>query len=247
MGESRSPKAGGKGFGDAVSAVVLLLAALGCVVAFARPRPAPSTRRTRYTRWIGRALAWFLLPTVVTLALLGRIDALWTLPPEFVPARALLPTMAPADVVAGALGGVTLGLFVAALRARRGGRAIGRPCALMPRNRAELPWGAAVAVVAGVAEEPFFRLLLPLLIVLSGGSAVAGFALAAAIFAALHRYQGWRGMVATGIFGTVLSAMYLLSGALWLVVLLHVLVDLNGLVVWPALSSSAAIPSGRSR
>jgi membrane protease YdiL (CAAX protease family) len=106
----------------------------------------------------------------------------------------------------------------------------------MPRRRAELPWGAAVAIVAGVAEEPFFRLLLPLLVVLAGGGAVAGTLLSALIFAGLHRYQGWRGTIATGTFGLVMAAMYLMSGALWLVVLLHVLIDLNGLVLWPALS-----------
>jgi len=39
--------------------------------------------------------------------------------------------------------------------------------------------------------------------------------------------------------------VYLASGALWLVVLLHMLVDLNGLVIWPALRPSDAIPSGR--
>nr|WP_246360376.1 CPBP family intramembrane glutamic endopeptidase [Sphingomonas abaci] len=119
----------------------------------------------------------------------------------------------------------------------------------MPRDRHELPWGLAVAIVAGTTEEPFFRLLLPLLITLATGNAWAGFGLATLIFGAMHRYQGWRGMVATTLLGAVMAWVYLESGALWLVVLLHMLVDLNGLVIWPALriqsTPSAASPSGR--
>ena len=232
-GEGKSPRSGQR---VSAEGVLLLIGALGCVAAFARPRPAPPSRTARYGRWIGRALGWFALPTIVALALLGRLGALSTLPAEFAAARALLPAMAPRDVVTGALAGTAIGLVAAGWRARRGGRPIGRPGALMPRRRAELPWGAAVAIVAGVAEEPFFRLLLPLLVVLAGGDAVAGTVLSALIFAGLHRYQGWRGTIATGAFGLVMAAMYLISGALWLVVLLHVLIDLNGLVLWPALS-----------
>jgi membrane protease YdiL (CAAX protease family) len=53
-------------------------------------------------------------------------------------------------------------------------------------------------------------------------------------------------MIATAVFGGVMTGVYLVSGALWLVIALHVLIDLNGLVLWPALSSSAASRSGRS-
>jgi len=103
-----------------------------------------------------------------------------------------------------------------------------------------------VALAAGVTEEPFFRLLLPLLIAIVTGSAAAGFVLSLILFGAMHRYQGWRGMIATTVFGGVMTGVYLVSGALWLVIALHVLIDLNGLVLWPALSSSAASRCGRS-
>ncbi len=227
-------------------ASLLLTGALAAAFWFLRPRIPAATRAGRYRAWMRRAGMAFALPTLVALALLGRLDALWRLPVEFAAARQRLPDMAAGDVIVGALAGTLIGLAAAAWRAKRGGRPIGRPGALMPRSRAELPWGAAVAIVAGATEEPFFRLLLPLLVAIVIGSAAAGFVLALILFGAMHRYQGWRGMIASTSFGGVMTAVYLVSGALWLVITLHILIDLNGLVVWPALSSSAASRSGRS-
>ena len=226
-------------------ALLLLAGALAAAGWFVRPRDQARSRDAMYRAWVGRASAAFLLPVLASLAVLDGWRALTGLPAVFLPVRAALPGFAPADVIAGALGGTLLGLAAAAWRARTGGRPIGRPGALMPRDRRELPWGVAVAIVAGASEEPFFRLLLPLLIALATGNAWAGFGLATLIFGAMHRYQGWRGMVATTLFGAVMAWVYLASGALWLVVLLHMLVDLNGLVIWPALRPSAASRSGR--
>ena len=219
-----------------ILAWLLLAVALAAVGWYARRTAPPPSRAARYRQWMARAGTAFLLPMLVALALLGRIDALWRLPPEFAPLRDRLPAMTLAEVGGGAVGGVALGLLVAGWRARRGGRPIGRPGALMPRSRAELPWGAGVTLVAGVVEEPFFRLLLPLLIALASGSAAAGVVVATAVFASLHRYQGWLGVIATGLFGLVMTAIYLISGALWLVMLLHAMIDLGGLMLWPALA-----------
>ncbi|GGB20150.1 hypothetical protein GCM10011380_07150 [Sphingomonas metalli] len=218
------------------AAPLLLIAALAAAGWFLFGGRGEAAGTARYRRWMARAAGAFLLPTLVALALLGRIEALWILPPDFADARAWLPAMAPPDLIEGALAGVLLGLAAAAIRARRGGRPIGRPGALMPRHRGELGWGAAVALVAGGTEEPFFRLLLPLLIAEVTGSATAGFVLATLLFGAMHRYQGWRGMIATTVFGGVMAAVYLMSGALWLVVVIHALIDVNGLVLWPWLA-----------
>jgi membrane protease YdiL (CAAX protease family) len=212
----------------------LLMVVLAAVAWFLRARPAPRDRPARYRQWMVRAGTAFLLTTISCLVLLGRVDALWRMPDEFDPLHAWLPEMGWADVAGGAIGGVLIGSAVAAWRARRGGRPLGRPGAMMPRHRGELGWGAAVAIVAGATEEPFFRLLVPLLGTLATGSAPAGCVGAALLFGAMHRYQGWRGMIATTIFGLVMTGVYLVSGALWLVVLLHILVDLNALVIWPA-------------
>ena len=45
---------------------------------------------------------------------------------------------------------------------------------------------------------------------------------------------------ATTLVGVVMTAVYLITGALWLAMLLHALIDLNGLVLRPWLSSSSA-------
>ncbi len=217
-------------------ATALLGGALAAAWWFLRGGAAPVWHANRYVRWMTRATLAFVLPALVALATLGRIDALWIVPPEFAPVQALLPAMAPADMAWGAIGGTLLGLGVAAIRARRGGRPIGRPGALMPRRPGELGWGAGAALVAGVTEEPFFRLLVPLLIALVTGSALAGFVLATLLFGAMHRYQGWAGVIATTVFGGLMACVYVISGALWLVIAIHALVDLNGLVIWPALA-----------
>ncbi len=220
-----------------MTAALLLAGALAAAWWFLRGR-APDWGPNRFVRWMIRAVLAFVVPVAGALALIGRIDALWIMPAEFEDLRAAMPDMAPGDLAGGAVAGVILGLGIAAIRARRGARPIGRPGALMPRHAGELRWGAAVALVAGATEEPFFRLLLPLLIALATGSALAGFVLATLLFGAMHAYQGWRGVVATTLFGGVMAGVYLVSGALWLVMLLHALIDLNGLVVWPALRRS---------
>ena len=175
-----------------------------------------------------------LMPTLVALVLLGRVDALWIMPTEFVSVRALLPAIGADEVIVGSLGGVTGGLVVVAIRARVGHRPRGAIARLIPQTAEERRWGVLVALATGVVEEPFHRLLLPLLTALATGSALAGFTLSTILFALGHRYQGPVRMMLSGLFGAVLAAFYLLSGQLWLVVLLHAAVNVGPMVVWPA-------------
>ena len=108
----------------------------------------------------------------------------------------------------------------------------------MPRTRADLGWGVILSLVAGVGEELFFRLAVPLLVALATGSALAGFLLSAVMFAAAHRYQGRAGVIATGAMGVVFSLLYLSSGALWLAIAAHIVVDINSLVIRPAITGA---------
>ena len=48
-----------------------------------------------------------------------------------------------------------------------------------------------------------------------------------------HAYQGIGGIIATTIIGLILTAIYVLTAQLWLVVVIHVLVDIRGLVILP--------------
>lgn len=215
-------------------AALLAVAALAIVGWYAR-----GGRRAaghRYRRTIGRA--WVLLggAALIGLLALGRIEAVGRFPADFDAVRGWTSA---AGVDAGLLIGIVAGevLLVAMLLVRRrSGKPMGVPiggAGLVPRDRQELAWAALLAITAGVTEELFFRLFLPLAVTIATASAAAGLVVSVAAFAAVHRYQGWRGMLATGAVGVVLWGVYLASGALWLAMLVHAVIDLNALVVRP--------------
>jgi membrane protease YdiL (CAAX protease family) len=212
--------------------------------------------RRRYRRTIVRGVVAFGVSSIVGLALIGRIEALCTVPAELLPLRRPLIAVAePASYVDAAAIGIAAGeiVLVALLLVQRSrGQGAGMPiggAGLMPRDIGELRWAALLAVTSGVVEELFFRLLLPLVVAMGTGSAVVGLAVAAAAFAAVHRYQGWRGMAATGAVGLVLAAVYLGSGFFWLAVAVHVAINLNALVVRPVVGGAVSFhhPRGGSR
>lgn len=127
-------------------------------------------------------------------------------------------------------------LTVAGLRsARREGSVVmvGDIASLLPRNRPELGWAAALSLDAGVVEELLFRLALPALLFVVTGEPVSAFALALVVFAALHAYQGIAGVAGTALVGLLLTAVYVLSGSIVAAILVHVLVDLRTLVLVP--------------
>jgi membrane protease YdiL (CAAX protease family) len=110
---------------------------------------------------------------------------------------------------------------------------IGDVQALLPRNRAELKWGAALAVNAGLVEELLFRLALPALIFGVTGSAVAAVAASILIFGFMHIYQGLPGIVGSVILGTAFMAIYLSTGSILVAIVVHALFDLRSLVLIP--------------
>ena len=239
-------------------ALILLLVALaGVAVLVARDRAAyrrfkaiedTAARQRLFRRWIVVSFALFAGYTLVSLAVLGRLDALVDLPAAFLPAWLWFGGAAPsADdlgpfAMGAAIGLVTVGVAVFIGRWRRRGkprrpdRLIGDIAPLLPRNRAELAHVAVLSINAGLSEELFFRLLLPLLFVLLIGNVWIAFALATIVFGLAHAYQGWVGVIATTVVGAALAFFYLLSGNLWLAVAVHALIDLGGLVVRPVLS-----------
>lgn len=111
--------------------------------------------------------------------------------------------------------------------------ALGDIRALLPRTRAELPYGAGLSLVAGLTEELLFRLGLPALAFAVTGNAAVAFLGAAAMFGLLHAYQGPVGVIASTLTGLVLLAVFLVSGSLVLPILLHVVFDLRTLVLIP--------------
>ncbi len=115
--------------------------------------------------------------------------------------------------------------------------AIGDIRAILPRNRGELPYGAALGLTAGIVEELLFRLALPALLfgVLEGipGAGPLAFVIAALLFGALHLYQGPLGILFAFVLGLVFTAVYLVTGSILAPIALHALVDLRSLVLIP--------------
>ncbi|MEJ8631267.1 CPBP family intramembrane metalloprotease [Sphingomonas sp. I4] len=190
----------------------------------------------RFRLWLARAALAFLLPVLIGLVLLGRTGALTAMPGEFAGAAGIMPSIIDDDgalsslLIGGAIGGLVTGALLARFWRRK---PIGNVSALLPRDRREVKYALALSVMAGVTEEAYFRLYLPLLIAILTGQAWIGFAASLALFGAMHRYQGWAGVLATTALGAVMTGLYLMTGSLWVVMLVHTLVDVNGLVVLP--------------
>ena len=110
---------------------------------------------------------------------------------------------------------------------------IGDIGALLPRNRAELWFGAALSINAGVVEELLFRLALPALVFGVTGNAVLAVVGSVLLFAALHSYQGIAGSGGSLLIGSLLMLLFLATGSILWPILAHALFDLRSLVLIP--------------
>jgi membrane protease YdiL (CAAX protease family) len=197
-------------------------------------------RQRAYLRWAARSCARNLGVALLGLALLGRIDAPWRFPSEFVPLAWIVPHL-PVE----APGYVAVLLLAAACALALGGwlslRRPPRPrrgydiTPMLPRNRAELLHIAPMVLNAGISEEIYFRAYLPLLLMLCGVPDWAAFVIAALIFGLIHRYQGWLGVVLGTLAGAVFGYLYLGSGTLLLPIAVHLAANFNNLMLRPAL------------
>jgi membrane protease YdiL (CAAX protease family) len=121
---------------------------------------------------------------------------------------------------------------------------------LIPTTATERWWFAIVSIGAGVSEELLFRGLLiwylnhyfPQLTVYQL------IAISAVLFGYCHLYQGWSGVVGTGVIGALFAWLYLSTGSLLLPIVVHALVDLRIVAVFTAgrLRSLEAPPDARS-
>lgn len=203
-----------------------------------------TSRRRMLFGWAVGTAVTYGLTTLVALALLGRLGVAIDLPIELIRTAwglGLPGWIEAADLawLGGMLGlGAVIGTAILWIRQRLGKPGVGlgyrSPAAM--REAGEWPAAAALAVAAGVGEELFFRLLLPLLVAIVTGSGLAGLVVGWAAFVALHRYQGAAGMVAVAAIGVVFAYLYLLTGRLWFVMLLHVAIDLNAFILRPWLT-----------
>ena len=105
----------------------------------------------------------------------------------------------------------------------------------LPQSTRERRWFAAVCISAGICEEVIFR---GFLIRYLAGFPIAFGVLGAIVIAAVifgwdHGYQGWKGMVLTGLLALLMTALFLLSGSLWVPIVFHALLDLRILLMGP--------------
>lgn len=110
---------------------------------------------------------------------------------------------------------------------------VGDVGALLPRTRAELGYGAALAANAGLVEEGMFRLALPALIFGVVGNGVVALVIASLIFGALHVYQGINGVLVTTALGLLFALLYVVTDSIVAVMIVHALFDLRSLVLIP--------------
>lgn len=200
-------------------------------------------RQAMYAKWLRESFATFGGVAAVGLALAGShvapfLDAAQEWP--WVAVSRTWMSEHPA-IVGGIVIGVVLGLVAITVAGIVSARrhpdelvALGDIRALLPRNRDELSWGAALSVNAGIVEELAFRLAIPAVLYGASGNAVLAVAVSVVLFGVLHAYQGVTGVIGATLIGAVMMALFVVSGTILLPVLLHAVIDLRSLVLIPA-------------
>jgi membrane protease YdiL (CAAX protease family) len=170
----------------------------------------------------------------------GRLDALQTVPHEFSRNLGYFGAAFPFGML------VLMALaIIDQERSRARCKARGRPKpfyvgdvqALLPWNNAERFWLTLISVNAGLSEELFFRLLVPLLLLII--TKQAGFALAVScvLFGLGHAYQGRPGVLGTTAAAILLTVVYISSGSIWFAAAWHAANNLTCVIVRPLLAA----------
>jgi len=110
-----------------------------------------------------------------------------------------------------------------------------RASALIPRSTEERRLWAGICIAGGVFEELAYRgfLFYFLSAVIPHIDIVETVVISSALFGLAHIYQGWRGVVSTGVAGLVLGGLYALSGNLLVPIVAHVMANLRLLLILP--------------
>ena len=198
-------------------------------------------RRKVYRRWLRES--FFMFGGLAAIVLLATSQYV---APALADTRLWTPVAATLDAIVTPLGtGITIAvivllvalLVVPVFLLRNEEEAIptvGDIGALLPRNRGELGYGAALGINAGLVEELLFRFALPALLFGILGSGPVSFLIASLLFGLLHLYQGPAGVITSAVLGLVFCAIYVLSGSIFLAIVVHALFDLRSLVLIPA-------------
>lgn len=198
-------------------------------------------RQTMMRKWVVESFVVHGGAALVILLLAWQQVPLLLAAVEEVPAVGWLRDAASEGLLKGFLVGATVALLVgsiAMLPLARGQDevvTIGDIHALLPRNRAELRYGALLSVNAGVVEELLFRLALPAAVFGVTGSVVVAVLGSIAVFTVLHVYQGWAGVLGSAVIGALLMAIFIGTGSILVAILVHAFIDLRSLVAIPVI------------
>ena len=114
--------------------------------------------------------------------------------------------------------------------------------ALLPQTARERTLFGVVSLAAGTGEEVAYRgYLIPVLATVTGLGPAA--VVSTLVFGVLHVYQGWLGVLRTGVMGAMLAAGFLASGSLWPPMIAHVVIDLLAGIV---LGERLLLPTGEN-
>ncbi len=207
------------------------------------------SRYTLYTIWVGESWLLFALWPVVALALLGKLEGLFTP----IVQTDLLPRLAAQSIanddIAGVIVGVVMGIvalfFVMRWKTKQAKTKRQNPDPIIPRSREELWLATVVSVTAGVTEEIFFRAALPIILYVATSNELVAIWSSIVLFGVEHMYQGWKGVLATMFIGFVFMRLFISSGTLLVPVVLHILIDFNSFVLQPWLAMRKGITRER--
>lgn len=226
-------------------------------------------RCAAYRTWTIRSMIIFGAYSLVAMILLGNINTMFSLPSEFgeffdISIQYILGTSSQTTkiaaeedlstlfliiilpVFAGIAFGVTLSNFARVHIERRTGKAAfnNDVSLLFAQNMRERKYALLMSVNAGVSEELFFRLVLPLLLFRILDSAALALLLSTLLFGLLHSYQGLVGILVTTLLGAFFVAIFIATGSIGWAILIHIAIDINGLILIPFFHQKLTPSSG---
>lgn len=97
----------------------------------------------------------------------------------------------------------------------------------LPKTRREFNWFIILSISAGICEEIIFRLFLFEFLKENANLFIA-FVLTNIIFAITHIGSGKQNIISSFILGLLFSAIYYFTENIWIAVLFHIAIDING-------------------
>lgn len=103
----------------------------------------------------------------------------------------------------------------------------------LPATRSERHWWVFVCITAGICEETLYRgFLLHYLHVFPGTlNLTLALLISSVIFGLCHLYQGTNGAIGSAVVGVLFGLLFILTGSLFLPMILHAAMDLRLLAI----------------